>query len=160
AYTGPALRVGAGVIGAEAAQAVDPHGLAVVTGECPSVGVAGGFTQGGGHSLLSTSYGLAADQVLEYEVVTADGEIRTASPEEHSDLYWALSGGGPGNFAVVTRMTVRAHPAGSVGGGLVRIQINDLPSPEVFGEVVRRFHALAPAIIDHGASVVYSISAG
>ena len=131
-----------------------------MTGECPSVGVAGGFTQGGGHSLLSTSYGLAADQVLEYEVVTADGRIRRASPEEHPDLYWALSGGGPGNFAVVKGMTVRAHPVGEVGGGVILIQSKDAPSPEVFGEVVKRFHALAPAIIDHGASVVYSISGG
>jgi hypothetical protein len=57
-------------------------------------------------------------------------------------------------------MTVRAHPVAQVGGGLIQIQAEDVPSPEVFGEVVRRFHALAPAIVDHGASVVYSISAG
>src|SRR5687767_13774843 len=85
-YTGPAIKVSSGVIGAEAVEAAAAHDLVVVTGECPTVAVAGGFTQGGGHSALSTSYGLAADQTLEFEVVTADGKVRTASRTQNSDL--------------------------------------------------------------------------
>ncbi|PYI34319.1 hypothetical protein BP00DRAFT_454882 [Aspergillus indologenus CBS 114.80] len=54
-------------------------------------------------------YGLAADQVLEWEVITADGQLQTASPSQHEDLYWALSGGGGGTFAVVLSMTVRVY---------------------------------------------------
>ena len=76
-------------------------GLVVVTGECPTVGLAGGYTQGGGHSALSTQFGLGADQTLEFEVVTAAGKVVTASRSENSDLFWALSGGGAGNYGVV-----------------------------------------------------------
>ena len=54
------------------------------------VGVPGGYTQGGGHSALSTSFGLAADQTLEWEVVTAGGKLVTASRTQNADLYWAL----------------------------------------------------------------------
>ncbi len=64
-YTGPALKVGSGVQGFELLKAAHNNGYVAVTGECPTVGVAGGFTQGGGHSALSTSFGLGADQTLE-----------------------------------------------------------------------------------------------
>lgn len=85
----------------EAAAAV---GKVVVGGECPTVGIAGGYTQGGGHSALSTNFGLAADQTLCFDVVTAAGELVTASREENEDLYWALSGGGAGNYGIVVSM--------------------------------------------------------
>ena len=61
----------------------------------------GGYVQGGGHGPLAASYGLAADNTLEFEVVTVDGRHLIASPIQNSDLYWALSGGGAGNYAVV-----------------------------------------------------------
>ncbi|OAQ98295.1 hypothetical protein LLEC1_02897, partial [Akanthomyces lecanii] len=67
-YDGKALRVGAGVAGYEALAAAHKAGLVVLTGECPSVGVAGGYAQGGGHSALSTVHGLAADNALSYDV--------------------------------------------------------------------------------------------
>lgn len=157
AYTGPALKVGAGVTGAEAVEAAHVSGLAVVSGECPSVGLAGGFTQGGGHSTLSTSFGLAADQVLEYEVVTAKGEVLTVSPEENDDLYWALSGGGGGTYAVVTSLTVRAYDTGNVGGAKIQLLANSTDA-ETYGEVVERFHALAPEFVDQGATVAYILN--
>lgn len=156
-YSGPALRVGAGVTGAEAVEAAHKSGLAVVAGECPSVGLAGGFTQGGGHSTLSTSFGLAADQVLEYEVVTADGEALKVSPEENDDLYWALSGGGGGTYAVVTSLTVRAHDTGNVGGAKIQLLANST-NAETYGEVVKRFHSLAPKMVDEGATVTYILN--
>lgn len=58
-----------------------------------TVGFAGGYIQGGGHSVLSSLYGMAADQALEFEVITTDGRLVRASPSENADLYWALSGG-------------------------------------------------------------------
>lgn len=58
--------------------------------QCPTVGVAGGYTLNGGHSALSTNFGLAADQTLSFDVVTAGGELVTACKTENSDLYWAL----------------------------------------------------------------------
>ena len=89
-YKGKAIKMGAGVQGFEAMAAAAAQGLVSVGGECPTVGVAGGYTQGGGHSALSTSFGLGADQTLEWEVVTASGKLVTASRTENEDLYWAL----------------------------------------------------------------------
>jgi FAD/FMN-containing dehydrogenase len=74
----------------------DPFGLVPLSGAAPSVGVAG-YTMGGGLSWLSRRYGFAADSVLRVTVVLADGRIVTASRDQHSDLFWALRGGG-GNF--------------------------------------------------------------
>jgi FAD/FMN-containing dehydrogenase len=61
--------------------------------ELQSVGYAGGFIQGGGHGPLSSLYGLAADDALEFEVITTTGKVLTASPSQNVDLFWALRGG-------------------------------------------------------------------
>lgn len=116
AYNGPAARVGAGVGSQELLMAANAHGYRAVTGSCATVGVAGGYSQGGGHGALSSKYGLGADQVLEWEVVTAKGQYLTVSPSKNADLYWALSGGGAGNYAVVLSMTVKVYPDGPVAG--------------------------------------------
>lgn len=89
-YTGKAIKVGAGVQVEEAYTAASVRGLTVVGGECPTVGYAGGYTQGGGHSAFSSMYGLAADQVLEWEVVDGRGRLLKANPSVNPDLYWAL----------------------------------------------------------------------
>ena len=70
----------------------------------------GGYIQGGGHSPLSSIYGIAADHVLSMEVVLASGKLVTASSTENSDLFWALRGGGGSTFGVVTSVTLKAHP--------------------------------------------------
>lgn len=115
-YVGPAARVGAGVEYGELYHAASTRGYRVVGGSCPTVGLAGGFTQGGGHGPLGGAYGLAADQVLELEVVTAAEQHLTASPTQNEELFWALSGGGAGNFAVVLSVVVRAYADGPVAG--------------------------------------------
>ena len=79
-------------------------------GTCPTVGIAGGYTQGGGHSALSSLYGLSADNVLEWEVVTANGTQLTATSSSNQDLYWALSGGGGCTYGVVMSMTTKLYP--------------------------------------------------
>lgn len=117
AYSGPAARVAAGVQFFELYAAAAARGLRVAGGFCPTVGIAGGYVQGAGHGPLGGTYGLAADNALEFEVVTADGRHLVASPAQHADLYWALSGGGGGNYGVVLALTTRAHPDGRVAGG-------------------------------------------
>ncbi|KAG9218411.1 hypothetical protein CCMSSC00406_0007988 [Pleurotus cornucopiae] len=109
-YKGAAVKVSAGVTGEELVGAVDKRGLAIVSGECPTVGFAGGYIQGGGHSVLSSRYGMGADQALSYEVITPGGKFVTASPTENEDLYWALSGGGGGTYGILWSVTIKAYP--------------------------------------------------
>ncbi|GJN69911.1 hypothetical protein PLICBS_003963 [Purpureocillium lilacinum] len=157
-YIGKALRVGAGVQGFEALAEARKHGRVVVTGECPTVGLAGGYTQGGGHSALSTAHGLAADNVLSYEVVTASGKHVRASRAENSDLYWALSGGGGGNYGVVVSMTVRAHPDAKVSGASFAITAPE-NSTSLY-DAIDLFHEALPGMVDSGAMVIYYFGAG
>ena len=156
-YTGPSATVGAGVIGYELVEAANKQGLTVMSGECATVGLAGGFTQGGGHSILSTEFGLAADQTLSFEVVTAEGEVLTASPNENSDLYWALSGGGGGTYGIVTSITVKAHESKTVGGAAMQLLASSTTATN-YALIQAKFIELLPAMIDAGAMVVFLIS--
>lgn len=153
-YQGSAVKVGAGIEGYEILEAASAKGLVVVGGECPTVGIAGGYTQGGGHSALSTEFGLAADQTLQFEVVTAFGKLVTASRTENSDLYWALSGGGGGNYGVVVSMTVKTYPDAMVSGAGLQFAAA-YTTTDIFYEAVAKFHTLLPAMIDNGTMVVY-----
>ncbi|KAI0891562.1 FAD-binding domain-containing protein [Annulohypoxylon nitens] len=109
-YRGPAFKLGSGVQAFEAYEAARNNNVTIVGGEGRTVGVMGGYILGGGHSPLSSIYGMAADQVLSMEVVTADGRFVTASETSHPSLFWALRGGGGSTFGVVTSVVVKAYP--------------------------------------------------
>jgi hypothetical protein len=107
--------IGAGVQWAAVLEAAQAVGLAPLLGSTPYVGAVG-YTLGGGMGWLARKYGLAADSVLAFEVVTADGELRRASATENSDLFWGLRGGG-GSLGIVAGMEFRLYPVTTVYGG-------------------------------------------
>jgi FAD/FMN-containing dehydrogenase len=105
----PAVTLGAGTIWMQAYQAATTQaGKYVQGGGCTTVGVAG-LIQSGGFGSFSKRYGTAAASLLEAEVVTADGSIRTANACKNPDLFWALKGGGGGSFGVISKVTLQLH---------------------------------------------------
>jgi FAD/FMN-containing dehydrogenase len=115
--------------------------MAVPLGILASTGVAG-LALGGGVGYLSRRFGLTADNLLAADVVLADGTFVTASENSHSDLFWALRGGG-GNFGIVTSFTFRCHDIGDHGtiiGGPVLYDLADTP------EVMRWYRELLPSL--------------
>ncbi|MFD9301402.1 FAD-binding oxidoreductase [Streptomyces sp. NPDC060048] len=107
--SGADVRIGAGARLGDVNAALAERGLAVPTGLCPSVGIAG-LTLGGGLGLASRTYGATADQLTGATVVTPDGRVREVGADRDPSLFWALRGGGGGNFGVVTGFRFRAHP--------------------------------------------------
>jgi hypothetical protein len=162
------MKLAAGVQGFEARKAASEAGYILVTGNCDTIGIAGGYTQGGGHGQSTSRLGLAADQVLEWEVVLASGKVVVPTPEgNYKDLYWALSGGGGGVFGVVMSVTVRVYEevktvAGSLsfsasgGDGEDKIEIQ--PQRRVFRRAVELFIRQLGALLDARAVAVWLVT--
>jgi len=159
-YTGSAITVGAGV------QAIDAlrhlHGLSpakiMVTGECATVGVAGGLPQGGGHGPLTNQQGFLADTALSFKAVTAGGQIVTANANTNPDLFFALRGGGPAAFAVIVEATYKTFT--DVASAAINVDI----TPEHtqgdinrFWDAIKVFHSYSTAFVSSGLYVYYEI---
>ena len=135
------VRVDGGCVWGDVDHATVAFGLATPSGFIASTGV-GGLTLGGGVGYLTRRYGLTVDNLLSADVVLADGSLVVADESHHSDLFWALRGGG-GNFGVVTSFTFRCHSVGEAGtvvGGPVLYDIADAP------EVMRWYRELLPSL--------------
>jgi FAD/FMN-containing dehydrogenase len=118
------VRVGAGARWGNVANMLEEHGLVVSAGDTKSVGV-GGLTVGGGIGIMVRKYGLAIDQLIGAEVITASGDVLYTSNSENADLFWAIRGGS-GNFGIVTHFDFAAHPLKNVSFGTVMYELNDL----------------------------------
>ncbi|TFK27133.1 FAD binding domain-containing protein [Coprinopsis marcescibilis] len=156
-WTGGAVTVGAGIQGRELltlAHEQNPPRV-FVGGECPSVGFAGGYIQGGGHGPLASLYGMAADQALSFDVVTADGRYVTANSAVNSDLFWALKGGGPSTFAAVVSVTVKTFVDAPAAGASLYVNFTHTVDQELIWKGFRAFHNLANHYIDNNMFAYY-----
>jgi FAD/FMN-containing dehydrogenase len=129
-------------------RATEPFGLATTGGRVSTTGV-GGFTLGGGGGWLDRKFGLACDNLVSVELVTADGSIVCASDDENAELFWALHGGG-GNFGVATSFTFRLHELSMVTAALL------LWPPEAGPNVMRAYRDFIDSAPDEvGGGLIY-----
>jgi FAD/FMN-containing dehydrogenase len=156
-YTGPAFKLGAGMMGSEAQSVLEKAGYVMVSGYCSTVGPAGGYVQGGGHSPLGSVYGMAADQTLEYKVITAEGELITVNRNRYSALFWALNGGGAGTWGVIVSMTVRVYPSLPMAGAQFFIDPSSV-SQDIFWAIIDKFYSFIPSLTDQGAYITYAFA--
>lgn len=127
-YRGPAAWVGAGLQVYDAFRYALAHNITLPAASCLTIGSYGGWISGGGHSPLSSKYGLGVDQVLELKVVTADGKYVTANPTKNEDLFFAFRGGGGSTYGVITSAIVKAHPAINLTIASFNFNLGNTPS--------------------------------
>ncbi|KAG0261731.1 hypothetical protein DFQ27_002786 [Actinomortierella ambigua] len=142
-----AIILEAGVQWKDANKAVDAKNRIVVGGAQPNVGTSGAFCQSGGYGPLSPRHGLCVDNVLQYKVVTTDGQLVTANAHQYQDLFWALRGGGP-SFGVVVEAVYRTHPAlKNVNLAMASVQA---PDANTMDRVVQAFYSQQPRLSKDG----------
>lgn len=175
---GTAVTVGAGAQMIDIYRELDALNQTIVGGGGKTVSV-GGYITGAGHGLLSSRHGLAADQVLEMEVVTPKGDIVTANECQNQDLFWAMRGGGGSTFGVMTSVTMRTFPTPHITHlelAIVTLDINTPPRTvfDMVAYVVSQFPALGdsgltgysyffpvgPNPIDGGATMAGGLAMG
>ncbi|XHF98365.1 hypothetical protein AWENTII_001918 [Aspergillus wentii] len=152
---GPAVTIAAGVSLQDLYSAVVAHKRTVVGGTSHTVGAAGGYIQGGGHSALGVWKGMATDNALEFHVVTANGTLLYANAYQNLDLFWALRGGGGGSFGVVLSVTLRTFPEVPVVVANLNIS-TPIGNPQ-FWTAMTEVHAALPGLNDAGGSGYYFI---
>ncbi|KIJ69685.1 hypothetical protein HYDPIDRAFT_78799 [Hydnomerulius pinastri MD-312] len=129
----PAMKFGAGAQLFNIYAFAGEHNVSAVLGACTTVGAAGGWFQGGGHGVLTPAYGLGADRIIEVELVTADGQIRTVNRYQDADLFWAVSGGGPGSWGIIISATVETLPEMAVSASLLMVEPNPAQDAKALG---------------------------
>lgn len=143
-----AARIGGGATMSHLDRATQPHALATTGGRASTTGV-GGFTLGGGSGWLERKWGLACDNLIAVELVTADGDTVHASADENQELFWALHGGG-GNFGVATAITLQLHALPAMSMVMLLFQ------PEAGPEVVRAYRDFIESAPDEvGGACLY-----
>ncbi|QSZ31871.1 hypothetical protein DSL72_001440 [Monilinia vaccinii-corymbosi] len=158
-YIGPAIKVGSGILVHEAYEYAKSLGGTVVGGEAMTVGMGGGFIAGGGHSPLSSLYGMGSDQVLAMEVVLANGKFITCNSKTNSDVFWMLRGGGGSTIGVVTSLTVKLYPKLETTAVSFNFTIGDTPGNDAFWGGVRAYIDNAQRFVDAGAYGYYYLGA-
>ncbi|KAF2747898.1 FAD binding domain-containing protein [Sporormia fimetaria CBS 119925] len=155
-WTGSAVTVGAGVQVRELYRLANQQSpkVVVVGGECPTVGLAGGYIQGGGHGPMASYYGMAADNAIAFSVVTASGDFVTADAESNPDLFWALRGGGPSTYAAIVSVTVKTFPEVPTAG----VSLSIRSTGDLFWKGVTAFHNLANHYVENGMFVYYELT--
>ncbi|KAK4198084.1 6-hydroxy-D-nicotine oxidase [Triangularia verruculosa] len=159
-YSGHAVTIAAGVQGRsilEQGHAQVPPKV-IVTGECPTVGIAGGFIQGGGHGPWTTLKGLSADNVLAFEAITASGHFVTANEAQNSDLFWALKGGGPSAFAVILSVTMKTFDDVSSAGATFYVNNTHIGfDNDAYWNATSIFHKWSNHFVDNGLYVYFEL---
>ncbi|CAF2749830.1 unnamed protein product [Rotaria sp. Silwood2] len=150
-----AARIGAGVQWGEVYRWLNAYNLTAIGGASATVSVAGGYLQGGGHSPLSRWKGLAADQVLEYDVVTADGQRQTVNACQNGDLFWALNGGGGGTYAIVLSVALKTFPTPSIAAATYEITT---PNLDRYRKLVEDCIRFISTVINAGWSGYFSLA--
>ncbi len=138
------------------------QGRFVTTGQDPSVGL-GGYIQRGGHGPLSRTYGLASNQVLQMTVATATGEVVVANAAQNQDLFWALRGGGAGQYGVVTEYVIKHFPAPSnvvMGSLSIKPRFGNDASHEASWSTVAAFFSHLPDLMDAQVAGAATVSNG
>lgn len=123
-----AVTLGAGVSCGEAYEFAHANDVNVICGYSSAVGITGGWVQSAGHSVMSNTYGLGVDRVLQFKIVTPDGRLRTANKHQNPDLFWALRGGGGGTFGVVLEATHKVDPARPIAVAVVGVPKQPAPA--------------------------------
>ncbi|KAF2010367.1 FAD-binding domain-containing protein [Aaosphaeria arxii CBS 175.79] len=154
-YTGRAVSYAGGYQAQDAQVEMARHNMTFIVAGGPTVGIAGGFLQSGGHSGYTSFYGMAADRVLSLQAVTADGRLVTASADENEDLFWAFRGGGAGTYGIITSVVVQAFPnlpraSGSIQFSTVASGNTPGVDVETFWRGVQANWAYGPAICSEG----------
>ncbi|KAK3361327.1 hypothetical protein B0T24DRAFT_585916 [Lasiosphaeria ovina] len=153
-YVGRAARVSAGIEAWELWNYMDKYNMTMVVPGGDTVGAFGGWTAGGGHNSLSSSYGLGSDQILAFQVVTADGRYRTVTPHQNADLFFAMLGGGGSTYGVFTSAIVKAYPPTPVTNLPLSFQppvvVN---STDIFWEGFWLYQKFAPVVCDAGGTL-------
>ncbi|KAG9231267.1 hypothetical protein BJ875DRAFT_383355 [Amylocarpus encephaloides] len=149
-YTGPAAIIGAGMMSYEVKTAASQAKITVITPGGSTVGVVGGYFQGGGHGIYTSLYGMAADNVLSVGIVLANGTFIRTDADTEPDLFWAVRGGGGGNWGIVTSITVKAYPLTPYSSSSIAFTSADAVSNEAFWAAVKATWRFGPKITDAG----------